>query len=75
MREDIQYRADFVRELGELFVKHGEKHYETYGIKRMELTEDGNHVRVFWNEDDYTEVDVTCDSLVAIVYDVWKKIY
>ena len=83
MGNENQYKADFIREFGNLFLKYGDGHGETLGIHHTELTPDGEYVRVYWWQSDtpehwdkcaYTTVCVACDSLGAMVYDIMKKI-
>lgn len=74
-----QYQKDFIREFGELLVKYGEPHHESLGIHHMELSEDGEYVHVYWDNDgdtemNHTSVCVACDSLGAMVYDIMKRI-
>lgn len=74
MAKANQYQKDFIREFGDLLVKYGEPHHESLGVHHMELTEDGEYVRVWWNDTDKTTVCVACDSLGAMVYDIMKRI-
>lgn len=71
-----QYKADFIREFGELMVKYGKPHHESLGIHHMELSEDGEYVEVYYGENgEYgREVCVACDSLGAMVYDIMRRI-
>ena len=76
MENKNQYKQDFLNGFCDLLRTYGTPHYEDLGIDHMELTEDAEYVRVYWDEygDNYTTVCVACDSLGAMVYDIMKRI-
>ena len=80
-KED-QYRADFIKEFGELLVKHGGK-YESCGVhhaRPMELLPDGITVRVYWENgeadpDKWYDVNVNGDALLFCIYDICRQAF
>ena len=80
MKNRYHYRECFIREFGELLVKYGKPHYETMGVARMELVDDGNTVRVWWDNgdeepDSYRDVNVAGDSLLFCIHDIIRQAF
>lgn len=70
------YKQRFIRKFGELFTDNEVvENYEGHNVARMELSDDEHYVYVIWKNGEKKEVNVECDSLSAMVYDICRRAF